>query len=169
MKKITAMVLSLVLVISLSSCAKNTQNADTHDADYEAGYSAGYEKGYQEGMQQAAGKEKRFARFSGSFTATVEQLLPDYCALPGKTVAVVHFFQDMPFLLRFQEDLTGKLIEKTPYVFSFEPFEVELSDDEKDPDIADHMYSIHVTDYRAAEENELGSASKMPTVEIVSK
>lgn len=75
--------------------------------------------------------KKHFAQFSGSFTATVEQILPDYYALPGKTVAVVHFFQDRPFLLHFQKDLTGELIEGTAYVFEFETFEVELPDDEK--------------------------------------
>lgn len=113
--------------------------------------------------------KKRFAQFSGSFTATVEQLLPDYYALPGKTIAVVHFFQDRPFLLHFQKDLTGELIEGTSYVFEFEPFEVELSEDEENPDISDHMYSINVTGYRVAEDDELGSDSKMPTVEIVSR
>lgn len=110
-----------------------------------------------------------FAQFSGSFTATVEQLLPDYYALPGKTIAVVHFFQDRPFLLHFQKDLTGELLEGTSYVFEFEPFEVELSEDEENPDISDHMYSINVTGYRVAEDDELGSDSKMPTVEIVSR
>ena len=72
------------------------------------------------------------------FMVTVEQLLPDYYALPGKTIAVVHFFQDRPFLLHFQKDLTGELIEGTSYVFEFETFEVELPDDEENPDISDY-------------------------------
>ena len=54
-------------------------------------------------------------------------------------------------------------------MFEFEPFEVELSEDEENPDISDHMYSINVTGYRVAEDDELGSGSKMPTVEIVSR
>lgn len=45
----------------------------------------------------------------------------------------------------------------------------ELSEDEENPDISDHMYSINVTGYRVAEDDELGSDSKMPTVEIVSR
>ena len=93
----------------------------------------------------------------------------DYYALPGKTIAVVHFFQDRPFLLHFQKDLTGELIEGTSYVFEFETFEVELPDDEENPDISDYMYSINVTSYRVAEDDELGLEGKMPTVEIVSK
>ena len=66
--------------------------------------------------------------------------------------------------------LTGKLVvEGTPYVFEFKTFEVELPADEENPDISDYMYSIEVTNYRVAEENEIGLASKLPTVEIVSK
>ena len=110
MKKIIAMVLCLVLVFSLAGCGNNDQSSDT---------------------QQMTAPQKCYAQFSGSFTATVEQLLPDYCALPGKTIAVVHFFQTAPFLLRFQEDMTGKLVEGTVYVFEFKTFEVELPADEE--------------------------------------
>ena len=169
MKKMIASVLCLVLVLSLSGCGTNVQSSDTRDSSYEEGYTAGYEAGHHDGEQQATGNKKCFAQFSGSFTATVEQLLPDYYALPGKTIAVVHFFQDKPFLLRFQKDLTGELIEGTSYVFEFETFEVELPEDEENPDISDYMYSINVTSYRVAEDDELGTNSKMPTVEIVSK
>ena len=116
-----------------------------------------------------AENKKYFAQFSGSFTASVEQLLPDYFALPGKTIAVVHFFQDKPFLLRFQEDMTGKLVEGTVYVFEFKTFEVEIPADEKNPEISDYMYSIDVTNYRVAEDGELGLESISPTVEIISK
>lgn len=147
----------------------NAQSSDTCNANYEEGYTAGYEAGYHDGKQQVTGNEKRFAQFSGSFTATVEQLLPDYYALPGKTIAVVHFFQDRPFLLHFQKDLTGELIEGTSYVFEFETFQVELPEDEEDLDILDYMYSINVTGYRAAEDDEIGTDSKLPTVEIVLK
>lgn len=169
MKKIIAMVLCLVLVFSLAGCGNNDQSSDTHDANYEEGYTAGYEVGYNDGKQQMAENKKYFAQFSGSFTASVEQLLPDYFALPGKTVAVVHFFQTAPFLLRFQEDMTGKLVEGTVYVFEFKTFEVEIPTDEKNPDISDYMYSIDVTNYRVAEDSELGLDSITPTVEIISK
>ena len=169
MKKMATIVLCLMLVLALAGCGNKAQSSDTHNAEYEEGYTAGYEAGYQDGKQQVGGNEKCFAQFSGSFTATVEQLLPDYYALPGKTIAVVHFFQERPFLLRFQKDLTGELIEGTPYVFEFETFEVELPNDEEQPNISDYMYSINVTSYRVAEEDEIGSESRMPTVEIRSK
>ena len=169
MKKMIAMVLCLVLVLSLPGCGTNVQSSDTRNASYEEGYAAGYEAGYHDGKQPEPGNEKRLAQFSGAFTATVEQLLPDYYALPGKTIAVVHFFQDRPFLLHFQNDLTGELIEGTSYVFEFETFEVELPEDEENPDISDYMYSINVTSYRVAEDDELGLDGKTPTVEIVSR
>ncbi|MFR5705977.1 MAG: hypothetical protein ACLUEF_09575 [Faecalibacterium prausnitzii] len=169
MKKRATIVLSLVLILTLVGCGNNAQSSDAHNAEYEEGYAAGYEAGYNDGKQQMTESQKHFAQFSGSFTATVEQLLPDYYALPGKTVAVVHFFQDRPFLLHFQKDLTGELIEGTAYVFEFETFEVELPDDEENPNISDYMYSINVTNYRVAEDDELGLEGKMPTVEIVSK
>ena len=169
MKKRATIVLGLVLILTLVGCGNNAQSSDAHNAEYEEGYAAGYEAGYNDGKQQMTESQKHFAQFSGSFTATVEQILPDYYALPGKTVAVVHFFQDRPFLLHFQKDLTGELIEGTAYVFEFETFEVELPDDEKNPNISDYMYSINVTNYRVAEDDELGLEGKMPTVEIVSK
>ncbi len=169
MKKRATIVLGLVLILTLVGCGNNAQSSDAHNAEYEEGYAAGYEAGYNDGKQQMTESQKHFAQFSGSFTATVEQLLPDYYALPGKTVAVVHFFQDRPFLLHFQKDLTGELIEGTAYVFEFETFEVELPDDEGNPNISDYMYSINVTNYRVAEDDELGLEGKMPTVEIVSK
>ena len=169
MKKRATIVLGLVLILTLVGCGNNAQSSDAHNAEYEEGYAAGYEAGYNDGKQQMTESQKHFAQFSGSFMATVEQLLPDYYALPGKTIAVVHFFQDRPFLLHFQKDLTGELIEGTSYVFEFETFEVELPDDEENPDISDYMYSINVTNYRVAEDDELGLEGKMPTVEIVSK
>lgn len=169
MKKMATIVLCLMLVLALAGCGNKAQSSDTHNAEYEEGYTAGYEAGYQDGKQQVVENKKCFAQFSGSFTATVEQLLPDYYALPGKTIAVVHFFQERPFLLRFQKDLTGELMEGTPYVFEFETFEVELPNDEKQPNISDYMYSINITSYRAAKEDEIGSESRMPTVEIILK
>ena len=169
MKKIIAIVLYLVLILLLVGCGNNDQSSDTHDTNYEEGYTAGNEAGYNDGKQQMTEYKKYFAQFSGSFTATVEQLLPDYYALPGKTIAVVHFFQDRPFLLHFQEDLTGKLVEGTSYVFEFKTFEVELPADEENPDISDYMYSVDVTNYRVAEDSELGLDSITPTVEIISK
>lgn len=182
MKKIIALVLCLVIVFALAGCGNHGQESNANNTNYENGYTVGYKEGYNAGREDGINEGEKqnevktqldnqncFAQFSGSFTATVEQLLPDYYALPGKTIAVVHFFQDGPFLLRFQEDMTGKLIEGKPYVFEFETFEVAIPDGEDQPSISDYMYSIHVTNYRFAEENEIGLAGKMAKVEIIMK
>ena len=100
MKKIIATALCFVLALSLFGC--NAQSSATRDENYKDGYTAGYEAGYNDGKQQATGNQKSFARFSGSFTATVEQLLPDFYALPGKTIAVVHFFKTDHFYFIFK-------------------------------------------------------------------
>lgn len=160
MKKVITAIFSLMLIFSLFGCGNNNQSIDN---SYKKGYIDGYEAGFDDG------DKKYFAQFSGSFTATVKKLIPDYYALPGNTIAVVHFFQNQPFLLRFQEDMTGKLNEETSYIFEFEPFEVEVLNDEETPDISNYMYSINVTSYRVAEDDELGLQSKTPTVEIISK
>ena len=54
-------------------------------------------------------------------------------------------------------------------MFEFKAFEVELPADEENPDISDYMYSVDVTNYRVAEDSEIGLESKTPSVEIVSK
>ncbi len=155
-KKMISTMLCLILIFLLAGCENENQS-------YEEGYSNGYEMGFNDG------NKKSIAVFSGSFTATVENLLPDYYALTGNTIAVVHFYQDKPFLLHFQEDMTGKLNEGTTYVFEFKTFEVEIPKDEENTDISNYMYSIEVTSYREAEDSETGLQSKSPTVEIKSK
>ena len=105
MKKIVARVLCLALVLSLSGCGMSAQNSDAPDANYKEGYTAGYEAGYHDGKQQAAGNEKRFAQFSGSFTATVEQLLPDYYALPGKNDCCCSLLSGQAIFASFPEGL----------------------------------------------------------------
>lgn len=169
MKKITSLLLCIMLMTSLSGCGKDVRESAPSNTGYEEGYNAGYEEGYDKGMQSKDGSKKRYAKFSGSFTATVEQLLPDYCALPGKTIAVVHFFQERPFLLYFQDDMTDKLTVGTAYVFEFQQFEVMLADDIEYPSISNYMYSIYVTNYRIAKDNEIGLESKTATVEIILK
>ncbi len=126
--------------------------------------SDGKSEAESEAAPAEAGVGVHAVSFSGSFTATVEKLLPDYCALPGNTVAVVHFFQSLPFLLRFGEDMTGKLAEGVSYVFDFAPFEVLVPDTEEAPAIEDYMYRIRVTSFREASADEVGMGSVLPTM-----
>lgn len=194
MKKVSAILLCLVLAVSLASCGTDDAALkarydegykagaeDGKKAGVEEGRKAGYDEGYAAGKTEgyAAGKQdglkegsssgtsgRKYARFSGSFTASVGTLIPDYYALPGNSVAVVHFFQDGPFLLRFNEDMTGKLTEGLAYVFEFQTFVVQIPDDDQYPDIKDYMNYISVTGFRLAEEGEMGMQSKTPDVEI---
>ncbi len=159
MKKIISLVLCFILVFSLAGCGGNGGSGS-----YSAAYEEGYDAGYKEGMKANAGVKK--AKFSGEFTASVEMLIPDYYARPGNTVAVVHFFQDRPFLLFFSEDMSGKLEEGKAYVFEFLTFDVDIPDSESHPDIKDYMEYIEVSGYRLASDDEKGLASKTADMEV---
>ena len=100
------MALCLAFALSLFGC--NAQSSATRDKNYKEEYTAGYEAENNNRKQHANGNQKYFVKFSGSVTAAVEQLLPDYYALLGKTIAVVCFFQASPFLLYFQKELTAR-------------------------------------------------------------
>ncbi len=136
-------------------------------AGYDEGYAAGKEDGIKEGKASGSAGQK-YARFSGSFTATVEKILPDYSVMPDN-VLLVHLFQDGPFLIRFDEPMTGKFQEGKAYVFDFRTFEAPIPGDAQYADIKDHATSIEIVGYRAAKDDEMGLASKLPTVDIFTK
>lgn len=94
--------------------------------------------------------------FSGSFTAIVTDVIPDYCTNPGNSVAVVHFFQCKPFLIDFGEDMTGKFEKNEYYTFEFEPFTVEVLGNNHNVSIENFDSKIKVVSYRPATENEKG-------------
>ena len=137
------------------------------DEGYQTGYDEGHMAGVEEGKASAASAQK-YARFSGSFTATVEKILPDYSVMPDN-VLLVHMFQDGPFLIRFNEPMTGTFQEGKAYVFDFLTFEAPIPGDAQYADIKDHATSIEITGYRAAKDDEMGLASKLPTVDIFTK
>ena len=181
-------VLVTFLMLAVSGCGRNVSNSrdeisvnlstENNDPNVEVvleGESEGTTTNQNEDSVMAfdgevsseATDERTYARFSGCFTATVEELLPDYYALPGKTIAVVHYFQDRPFLLRFQEDMSDELTKGETYIFEFDTFDVEIPRGVENVDISDYMYSIVITSYRPAEEGEIGLGSLLPTVEII--
>lgn len=161
MKRLMFVLLAAVLLCGCS--------AKRSEKQVEEAYSSGYTDGYNAARNDTdvVLSDVVMARFSGRFTATVEKLIPDYCALPGNTIAVVHFFQDMPFLLRFEDDMTGKLVEGETYIFDFAPFSVQVADAESEPRIEDYMYQIKVVNYRLAEADETGMESILPDVEYI--
>ncbi len=137
------------------------------DEGYQTGYDEGHMAGVEEGKASAASVQK-YARFSGSFTATVEKILPDYSVMPDN-VLLVHMFQDGPFLIRFDEPMTGKFQEGKAYVFDFRTFEAPIPGDAQYADIKDHATSIEIVGYRAAKDDEMGLAGELPTVDIFTK
>ena len=65
--------------------------------------------------------------------------------------------------------MTDKLVKGETYVFEFNTFEVEIPEGTSYVDIKNYMYSIDVTNYRLAEEDETGLSSLTATVEIIQK
>lgn len=168
MKRIVIAAAALTLLFT--GCAGRTAADEDAAAEaYQVGYETGYADGYRDGVRltelaqaEAEAAKEQTVTFSGSFTATVGTLIPDYCALPGTPVAVLHFFQDGPFLLNFHEDMTGKLEPGETYVFTFEPFDVTVPSDVQYLSIEDYMDKVKIISYRIAEEGETGVNNIMP-------
>lgn len=103
-------------------------------------------------------------RISGGFTATVREVLPDYC-LDNVTpsVAVVTEFQSGPFIISLGEELASELVIGENYVFEIEPKEVQVAtgteSNSNNTVVLLNQYNLRVVSYRVAEEDELGLES----------
>lgn len=108
----------------------------------------------------------------GSFTATVRDVIPDYC-LDDTTplVAVVTEFQSQPFTVYVGEELGKKLLEEQngqPLVFTVTPLTVDRSREEvKKLSTASLLreFNLQITDCRPTEDGELGLESLHLTIE----
>jgi len=88
---------------------------------------------------------------SGSFAATVRDLLPDYILDDTTpTVAIVSAYQDLPFALYIGKDLISQLEIGKTYEFFVEEKEIEITKDQYEagsvaPNIAISIYDLRIT------------------------
>lgn len=138
---------------------------ETNSNDYDNGYQKGYEDGFAEGRMQTEPKEtssELTVNVTGSFTATVRKLIPDYVAEPGNTAAVVTLFQSEPFVLKLNAEMCERLEEDQTYTFIVKEEETAIPTDmlwENDNSVswdALILRKISVSDVRAAEDDEYG-------------
>lgn len=110
----------------------------------------------------------------GSFTATVRDVIPDYC-LDDTTplVAVVTEFQSQPFTVYVGEELGKKLLEEQngqPLVFTVAPLTVDRSREEVQKLSTASLlreFNLQITDCRPAEDGELGLEKSAPYHRII--
>ena len=132
-----------------------------HQPSYDSGYDDGYSAGYQQGINAQTSGETE-VKVSGSFTATVRALIPDYVAdSVTPRAAVVTLFQDGSFVLKLDEEICSQLEEGETYTFIVPEQSIFLSDEELyDSGIvsADELMlrHIYVTDFRTPTDDEYG-------------
>lgn len=109
-------------------------------------------------------------RISGGFTATVREVMPDYCfdnVTPA--VAVVTEFQSGPFIVNLGPELASELVAGETYVFEIESKEIQVPAGTEsyisNTVVLLNQYNLQVVGYRVAEDDELGLESLTLSVE----
>ena len=107
---------------------------------------------------------------SGAFTVGVRDVIPDYCfddVTPN--IAVVTEFQSYPFTIFVGEEIGRQLKVGEVYVFTIEPIVVESSKEYLEKlnlsSLVWELPDFEITDFRLANENELGLESLRLTIE----
>lgn len=98
---------------------------------------------------------------SGSFTVDVRSVIPDYCGDSiTPTVAVVTQFQSYPFTMEVGEEIGRQLVPGEVYVFTIKPINVNYSKETLEKmelsSLVWELPEFEITDFRLAEESELG-------------
>lgn len=118
-------------------------------------------------MQQENGTESMgktvHLKLTGSFAATVREVIPDYCLDDvTPTVAVVTCFQDAPFTLYVGEEKASQLTVGEQYVFEIEETDIgEMPLDMPErypasPETVIPMFHVKIAEIRPAKEEEWG-------------
>lgn len=102
-------------------------------------------------------EEGKKVLISGSFPATVRDLIPDY-SLNETTlnVAVISLFQCGPFTVYVGEEMAAELQVGETYVFEIVEMEVEKVTNSTDPQTVIPLYHLRIKSARIAEESERG-------------
>ena len=106
----------------------------------------------------------------GSFTVGVRDVIPDYCSdNVTPNVAVVTEFQSYPFTIFVGEEIGSQLEAGEIYVFTIKPIVVdypkEYLEGMKLSSLVWELPDFEITDFRLANENELGLESLCLTIE----
>ena len=110
-----------------------------------------------------AEEEPREMVISGTFTATVRSLMPNYVLDDfSPLTAVVTQFQDSPFTLNLREEVASQLQPGDSYVFTVEEKRVEMLLDADGrillptPETAIPLYNLQIISAVRAEKEDLG-------------
>ena len=159
MKKSIVSVLLIGVAIVAGAC--NSQEVAQNNAEVAMANE-------QEEPEMAVNVEK--TTVSGSFTVCVRDVIPDYCMDDvTKNVAVVTEFQSNPFTVYVGEEIANQLEIGQNYVFTINPIEVdEAKEDLEEMSLSSLVWELpefEITDFRLANENELGLESLTLTIE----
>lgn len=119
------------------------------------------------------GKEpKEQAMLTGSFTAQVRGVLPDYVIYEEEpNMAIVTAFEEFPFIIYVGTERASQMVVGETYVFTFEPTPVDFTQEELETMSLQYVYQktggLVITDYRIANLNEKWTGSLRPTIEYV--
>lgn len=149
----------------ITSKEETTSSSEVNSSDYDKGYQKGYEDGFAECQMQTKPNDlssELTVNVTGSFTATVRKLIPDYVSEPGNTAAVVTLFQSGPFVLKLSAEMCEQLEEGQTYTFIVKEEETALpsyllwTNDNSISWDALILRKISVSDVRTAEDDEYG-------------
>ena len=173
MKKISVFILLLAIVASLASCGNASESANNSPLPPDEALQSDYNSllAEKEALQSEYDairaerdtllsiNEKIPATISGSFTATVQFLIPDY-VLDDITpsVAVVTSFQSHPFTVYLGKDLASQVKVGESYKFEIEEKNVSLTQEQFQtastaPEVVIPLYNLQVISAVEVKEN----------------
>ena len=160
MKKICVLVLALLLMVSLASCGNS--------AEVNNGYNALLAE--KETLQSQyddllSTTRETSMTISGTFTATVRQLIPDYVQSDTENgAAVVTGFQSPPFVVPLGDDIISQLKVGKTYKFEIVETKVTMTKAQAesvstDPAVLITLYNLRVSSVVETTENGLNANS----------
>lgn len=166
MKKTIAFLL-LCLCLLLPGCSSAPQGPSVQELQQKLDEAVAQRDTLQTQLDEALAKleasdaETVKVTVTGTFTATVRSLIPNY-VLDDKTpmMAVVTTFQSTPFILYTRDQTSALTVGKT-YVFTVESAQAEIYKAEYEkgvpnPATADALYGLNVLSVKPAGEEDVG-------------
>ena len=169
MKKWVSLFMSALIVLSLTGCGGISE--EEYQQVCEERDALRLELQELQNSMEAEKQDTVQVIISGTFAATVRDLIPDYVSDERLSMGIVTLFQCPPFLM-YIGDFTDQLEIGKNYIFEIEPkiVEIKTKDYEIDlsyPEVVVPKYHLMLAGVRESEESERGLDSVHLTYELV--